>query len=216
MKKCAKCGQTYDDSWSICLQCDATLSNDPTAKVSHPAPQVKTAYKRSGGVTALAVLIIIGSAMSLMSAIASSETRSINPAFSNYLHLVIAPASIVAAVFLLKLKNWARIAVIAISIIVLADTVVTAPYVLAKARKSYSDIVKKSMNEGLEEAIKNRKEGAPELTPEQRKFIGEKTAAAAEGMLGMILKISLFLSALFNCLVIYFFALPVIRKQFQK
>lgn len=36
MKKCPTCGKTYDDSWSICLDCHTSLVSDLNIKPTNP------------------------------------------------------------------------------------------------------------------------------------------------------------------------------------
>ena len=104
MKKCPKCGQTYDDSWKICLHCSVNLSDDLSTRESNPELRNKAENKRPNGVTILGTLIIIGAVLSLLSI---REGWQFNRPISNYLYLIIVPFSIVVGVFLLKLKNWA-------------------------------------------------------------------------------------------------------------
>ena len=41
MRKCPKCGKTYDDTWKICLHCSVNLSDDMSIKESQIESQVK-------------------------------------------------------------------------------------------------------------------------------------------------------------------------------
>ena len=36
MRKCPKCGKTYDDTWKICLDCSVSLTEDMSIKESNP------------------------------------------------------------------------------------------------------------------------------------------------------------------------------------
>ena len=86
---------------------------------------------RSKGVTIFAYLIIIGSFIGLFS------QNKINPIASIYFYYIVFPLSIIAAIFLLRLKDWARKAVIIISISVAVETIATASYCLNKVVSLY-------------------------------------------------------------------------------
>ena len=38
MRKCPKCGKTYDDSWKVCLQCNVALVDDLSMTNTNPEP----------------------------------------------------------------------------------------------------------------------------------------------------------------------------------
>ena len=67
MKKCPKCGRMHDDSWTVCLVCETTLSNDVSVRETNPELRQGSGHKRSKGVTVFAVLIIAASVLSIMS-----------------------------------------------------------------------------------------------------------------------------------------------------
>ena len=90
--------------------------------------------KRSKSVTVLAWLLIVGSVSntltSLVSFVFKLPADNVNPALSNYFYYAASPFSILVGIFLLKLKNWARVAAIMLSILVAIETVLTTPYVM--------------------------------------------------------------------------------------
>jgi len=79
-------------------------------------------------------MLIMGSVLntfsSLVSFILKLPADNANPAFSNYFYYLASPFSILVGIFLLKLKNWARVATLILSILVAVETVLTTPHVL--------------------------------------------------------------------------------------
>lgn len=213
MKKCLKCGQTYDDSWKVCLHCSISLTDDPSIKESRHEAAQKSGKKKPDGIMVFGVLIIIGSVFSLLSA---REGWKYNPVVSNYLYLIVLPLAIVAAVFLLKLKNWARIVIIAISVIVLVETIITVPHVLAVAKKYAISGFDKISFADLEKNRQRTRPDSPKLTEEQTEAVVQKIKQVAEKAILWVFKILITLSAIFNCLVIYYFSLPRVKEQFRR
>ena len=84
---------------------------------------------RLKGITIFAWVIIVGSAFDLLF---NLPTSRINPVISVYFYLLMAPFSLVTGIGLLRLKNWARIAILVISPLVMAENIFTTPYVVAK------------------------------------------------------------------------------------
>lgn len=198
MKKCPKCGRTYDDSWTVCLTCEKGLSNDTSVQETNPELRKGSDRKRSKGVTVFAVLIIAASVLSIMSLPQSWQFSSI---FSNILYLVVLPASIVSGIALLRLKKWARVAVIAISVIVAAETIITAPMLLSKITEIAEATTRQGYAENLEEGT--------------RPPVSEEEALAIMIPVVRVVIISMIaMSVLFNCLVILFFTRPKVREQF--
>ena len=212
MKKCPKCGQTYDDSWKICLHCSVNLSDDLSTRESNPELRNKAENKRPNGVTILGTLIIIGAVLSLLSI---REGWQFNRPISNYLYLIIVPFSIVVGVFLLKLKNWARIAIIAVSIIVSVETLITTPYAMNKFKEYDMSRFKKSFYEGIERGQKNRKPDAPELTKQQIEALEQKAMTFVGKGMRITMIVALTLSIMFNCIAIFYFTRPKVKEQFQ-
>jgi uncharacterized membrane protein YhaH (DUF805 family) len=90
--------------------------------------------KRSKGVTIFAWLIIIGSILSILSKGLASE---INPQISTYFYYFVSPISIIIGIYLLRLKDWARTGIIAVSIMVGIETLATSPYCLNRMESTY-------------------------------------------------------------------------------
>ncbi|MBU2034732.1 MAG: hypothetical protein KKA59_03020 [Candidatus Omnitrophica bacterium] len=89
----------------------------------------KIAEQRSGGITIFSWLIIVGSSIGL---IANFSPKPLNPAISVYFNFIILPLSIIAAINLLKLKNWPRIIIIIISILTATETGLSFSFVFKK------------------------------------------------------------------------------------
>lgn len=212
MKKCPKCGKTYDDTWKICLHCGVNLSNDLSIKEDNPELQNKGGDKRPNGVTILGVLIIISSVLNLLSV---QEGWKFNPLISNYLYLIITPLSIVIAVFLLKLKNWARSAIIAVSIVVLAETFITAPYVLNKVKEYDMSRFDRSFYAGLETGKQHAKPDSSKLTDQQIEEVKQKAMQFTKKVMYSFFVIMIIFSAIFNCIVICYFTRPKVKEQFK-
>lgn len=212
MKKCPKCGQTYDDSWKVCLHCSVNLSDDLSARGSNPELRNRGGNKRPAGVTILGILIIIGSVLSLLSA---QEAWKYNPPISNYLYVIVVPLSIVVGVFLLKLKNWARLAIIVISIIVSVETLITAPHALNMIKEYDMSRFKKSFYDGIERGQKNRKPDAPEMTKQQIEALEQKAMTFVKKGIGIYMMVMLMFSLIFNCIAIFYFTRPKVKEQFQ-
>ena len=83
--------------------------------------------KRLRGITIFSWLIIIGSVLNFLS---NSSAAEVNPLFSVYFYYIISVLSIIIAFFLFKLKDWSRVSIIIVSILVGLETIVTTPHVL--------------------------------------------------------------------------------------
>ena len=169
--------------------------------------------KRSVGIAVFAWLIIIGSALGILHSKAGWE---LNHIISNYMYLILLfPLSIVVAIFLLKLENWARLAIIAISLIVAAESVITMPYVLRQMDEYSMVEIEESFYKGLEAGKKHKKPGTPELTEQQAEEAIEKAMQVAKKAMQVMVTIMITLSIAFNCAVIYFFTRPKVKEQFN-
>lgn len=87
--------------------------------------------KRSIGITIFAWIIIASSLFNLflrLEYLFRVAFRSGQIGIGTYFSLVISVLSIISAAYLLKLKKWARLATIIISIIVLIDIVLKIPF----------------------------------------------------------------------------------------
>lgn len=86
--------------------------------------------KRSKGITILAWLIIIFSLLNLISRVDYLFKASRQPVLlgiSDYLYLAISVISLIASVYLLKVKNWARLLTIFMSLVVFVDIALKIP-----------------------------------------------------------------------------------------
>ncbi|NQT32501.1 MAG: hypothetical protein HQ594_02375 [Candidatus Omnitrophica bacterium] len=180
---------------------------------------------RSKGVTILSVLIIIGSVLGL-GGLASPD--QLNPPISLLLYFIVLPLSIVVAVFLLKLKPWARQAIVIISIIVAIESFATLPYVLKRSEELYSESIKENLTVSLEEVREKRTAlpgGVREARPtdltggiqevQNLQLPEEEVEKLAVNMFKGILTFLILLSVGFNAAVIYFFTRPEVIGQFS-
>lgn len=63
MKKCPKCGKTYDDTWKICLHCSVALSDNLLVAETNPELRTKRAEMGSNMYYILGVIFLyLGSA----------------------------------------------------------------------------------------------------------------------------------------------------------
>jgi hypothetical protein len=85
--------------------------------------------KRPVGVTILAWIIIVSSGLNLPF---NFLAMAVNPPISVYFYFLISTVSIVAGIFLLCLKNWARRAILWICLMVAVENIATAPYAMGK------------------------------------------------------------------------------------
>ena len=172
--------------------------------------------KRSKGITIFSWLIIIWSILSLASNKAAKEA---NPLIPYYFYFIIFSASIVIGVYLLKLKQWARIAIIIISILVMAESLATAPYDFREGQKVFSEAFEKSFEEGFEKSVKAAKEkfriksvkiGISEIEADKKKALKSAMPFATTTIIILLL-----LSLGFNCGVVYYFTRPKVKEQFK-
>jgi len=164
---------------------------------------------RSKGVTIFSWLIIIGSAFGLL---AVGVYLKLGAIVAFLLYLAIGVISLITAANLLKLKKWARISIIVISVIVAVETLVTLPAAIEQSQA----VVEEQFDVAFEETIQTTtQDGQPveidELRMEELKVTGKDTANKMAARLVIILSL---LSVIFNAAVIYFFAHPKIKAQF--
>ena len=84
---------------------------------------------RLKGITVFSWVIIVSSVLNFLF---NLPAGSMNPRGSVLFYFLAAPFSIVVGIFLLKFKNWARVAIIVVSVLVGAETVISTPHVLAQ------------------------------------------------------------------------------------
>ena len=91
--------------------------------------------KRSKGITIFARIIIVCSAVMLFPCLGIFSTLMYphsSVGIGDYFLLIISISSIVAAVFLLKLKEWARITILIISVLVIIDNIIVSMPIVFK------------------------------------------------------------------------------------
>ncbi|MCM8760905.1 MAG: hypothetical protein NC938_04510 [Candidatus Omnitrophica bacterium] len=175
----------------------------------------KNAFERSGGaassypvgIRVFGWLIIIGS---LLNILAMPVSLNVNGVLISVFYFVISAFSIVVVVNIFKMKNWARIAIIVISVLVMVETLA-----------SYQRSVKGGREEAIRQfdaafakvaashrninnpAARNRLEESREASLKAVLFSADSTIMA-----GIMLSIS------FNCAVIIYFSRRRIREFF--
>ena len=180
--------------------------------------------QRPIGVSIFAWLIILGSVLDLLSLL-SPTARETNPPFSSILYFIVSPIAIVAAVHLLKMKQWARLVILAVAAVVLAESVVTSPYVLKKwmRRKPTVESLKAKADIVFQRAVEARtkKEGR-KLTEIEIKEMEESKQKLLQifSKINNPVEISIFLflgstSLAFNGAVLYYFTRPKVKERFK-
>lgn len=91
------------------------------------AREKRIEHKRSRGVTLLAWFIITTSVIGLFG---NASSGPLNSKLSIYFYWIILPLSIISGIFILKLKNWARVLTIFINIAIAIESIVTLPGLL--------------------------------------------------------------------------------------
>jgi len=171
----------------------------------------------SAGVKAISTLIIIGSLLSLSGFLVFHDIEGLDT-FN-----IIRPAafyfSIILGIFLFRLKNWARLAIIAISLLLFIETTIAAD-VLSKNIEVQSGAWKKDFDKDTERQL-SRARWSP------FKGIGIAGSAGfvkgllvlssdiARGVAKFLLIIAAILSGLFNIMVVFFFTRRGVARQFQ-
>jgi len=91
--------------------------------------------KRSKGITIFAWIILVSSAVMLFPCLGNLSTLMYphnTVGIRDYLLLIISISSIIAAVFLLKLKEWARITILVISAVIIINNILVSMSVILK------------------------------------------------------------------------------------
>lgn len=171
----------------------------------------------SAGIKVAGILIIIGSLLSLSGFFIFHNTEGLDT-FN-----IIRPAafyfSIIISVFLFRLKNWARLAIVVISLLLLIETTIAAEVMLNnievrsgawqkdfdKDTEKQLEKVKWSPMEGIGVA------GASGLAEGFLMMCDELMSGAASFFLTVVTV----LSGLFNIIVVFFFTRRGVAQQFQ-
>ncbi|NQU74631.1 MAG: hypothetical protein HQ547_07990 [Candidatus Omnitrophica bacterium] len=174
--------------------------------------------KRSRGVTIFAWFILINSVASLLAFKTSAE---INPPISNVLFIPILLASITAAIYILKLREWARVMIIVLSIVVVVETLATIPYCINRYMEliardfdtNYDSGIKTALQQFGQKALKSgiTKEQLLQQMEEKRSIIKGITLKGTNMMMRIIIVIYLG----FRGGAIYFFTRPKVKEQFK-
>lgn len=167
------------------------------------------APEKPDGITVFGIFIIIGSIFGLLN---TGASRMVNYPLSVSLYLVIEPVSIVTGIFLIRLKNFARITIVIISLVVAFETAISMPYVIKRSQERYLDQIIGAARESIDLRAQKQNLPSPRITPER--------VEAVKGILRPVLQVILIVfgavSMIFNAAVIYYFTRPKIRRWFTK
>jgi hypothetical protein len=132
MRKCPRCGETYDDTWKVCLTDKTTLideSGEEVTSVAEPKTGEKFAKTRGLGFFAIFLLFhgLFAGLFMFIAAIsgppdADTKQSFLRMAIFSYSG-IISIGFLVSAVGLLMYKKWARPFTIAISSITIATLI---------------------------------------------------------------------------------------------
>ena len=106
--------------------------------------------KRPRGVTVFSWLVIAGSIINLFSLL---NMRGVTFPLFAYLYLLISLTSIVVAFYLLQLKNWARTAIIIISVVVGTETLATTPIAVNSVNNYFAENFDRDYAEALKARV---------------------------------------------------------------
>jgi len=159
--------------------------------------------KRPKGVTIFSWLIIVGSLLPFSQVI---QKRTEYLPIIVYFTVVISVVSIIVAISLLKLKKWARIAIIAISILVAIKTLAIVPYSMNKIQSSLSERFEEHYKKNVKE--KGRIIGQDVPTAEEARNL---TLTFMKSFMAVVILISLG----FNSGVIYYLTRPKVKEMFE-
>ncbi len=163
--------------------------------------------KRSIGVTIFSWIVICGSIGSLVTL---QNTKAMSPEFSFFLYLLILPASIITGIYLLKLKRWARTAIIVITLLVAVETLATIPYVLSTSRGYLKEQYDLEVRPQIVELLQEQMQGA-----EPNEADVERAMDAAKTMGKVFMVVTILIALGFNVGIVYFFTRPTVREQFE-
>jgi len=151
------------------------------------------------------------------------------PKISVVFYIVVLPLSIVVAFFLLKYKNWARAAIIIISIAVAVESIVTIPQMRKYTEKQVEVADKKGvideMMVGIKKNINREIEKQRQIDPGRAELIAQSVVSDEElrersreflkqMMMSFIYALIGFI-VFFNLLALYYFTRPGVRKRFK-
>ena len=167
--------------------------------------------RRPVGITIFSWAIILGSVANILSL---NDAMRINPGIWSFMYLIISPVSIVGAIYLLRQKDWARRAIVIISLIVAAETLVTAPQAVNDV-KEYDEVF---LEENFETKIRQEMEirGVPkeQITEEQIEKAKGLAVESAKNVMVAVVIIMLLVSVGFNAGAIYYFTRPRVKERF--
>ncbi|MBU0571830.1 MAG: hypothetical protein KJ995_01380 [Candidatus Omnitrophica bacterium] len=164
--------------------------------------------KRSVGVTIFSWVIIVGSIGNLLTL---QNAKMLSPAFSFFLYMMILPASIVVGIYLLKLKKWARTAIIVISVIVGIETLATLPYVLNTSRGYFKEQYDIEVRPQIVQLLQENMQG---IEPSEANVERAMDAAMAIGKFFMMLMT--FFILVLNAGIVFFFTRAKVKGQFEQ
>ena len=216
MKQCPKCAKTYDNSWNVCLDDGSALVESKSAQSN--TAQIKCADKRMKseerhiyrpkGVIVLSVLIMIGSLFGFLGNIVFYAS---GPSMPVYFYLIICPLSFIVCFFLLSMRNFARIAIMVISLLVAAETIYSMGNNARKMDKVYTEQVEASVKKAIYDKARDQKIPENMVTPKMIAQANDMT----KGMMKNTMTFFFILSVIFNFAAIYYLSIPAVRRSFK-
>lgn len=214
MRTCPECGKNYDDTWKVCLACEAELEGAS----GHGEPDIAQApdaqAEKPNGVFILAWWTIITSFLGVLTVQAS---MAVNPPASTIFYIVLSPISIAVAVFLLKFREWARIAIVVISLLIVAETAVTTPYASSRMKADMMSQLETGFQRGID-AAKEKDAGSAQADPERAAKM-EQIKQDMKKSMGPVADIFIWVVVIFSMLfylgIAYYFSLAKIKSYFS-
>jgi len=159
--------------------------------------------KRSKGITIFSWLIIVSSLL-VFSQVMQKETKYLPVII--YFTVIIGISSIVTAINLLRLKKWARIAIIIISILVATKTLAFIPYSMKEIQLNFSENFETHYRTTMKEKGREIGKDAPTV---------EKARQTTTTFMRSFLMVVSLISLGFNIAVIRYFTRPKVKEMFR-
>ena len=167
--------------------------------------------KRPRGITLFSSFIIFFSLLNLLSLRNMPHVRF--PVLS-FLYFLISIASIIAAIYLLKLVEWARLAIIAISIVIGLETLATSPFAWNAVQKYFSEDFERDYSKSLEAHRERIQTGGLESGIAADEATMKKTKQSARLFAYVLMTIIISVTVGFNAGVVYYFTRPSVKEHF--
>lgn len=173
--------------------------------------------KRSKGVMIFGILFILGAVIGVAALfnlkqqmlIYSQFTKGILPQVMIALNVIKILATLIAGIFLLKLKNWARKLVVALCLVSIVFVSVGFVSFLVK-RADFDSYIQQGFAMQQDELIKST--GIEDPVKAQAQL--DQIKAILSKVIPIFVMVVIFLAYLWNVIILYFFTRPQVRAQF--